>query len=57
MDVVEEIKSRLAIEDVISEYVLLKCAGRNYKGLSPFTSEKDPQHHVGGVLAANGPLN
>ncbi len=40
MDVVAEIKSKLPIEDVISEYVQLKRAGRNYKGLSPFTSEK-----------------
>lgn len=40
MDAVEEVKSRLAIEDVVSEYVQLKRAGRNFKGLSPFTSEK-----------------
>src|ERR1019366_6533902 len=40
MDAVEEVKARLSIEDVISEYVQLKRAGRNWKGLSPFTSEK-----------------
>src|ERR1700676_1334065 len=40
MDAVEEVKSRLSIEDVISEYVPLKRAGRNFKGLSPFSSEK-----------------
>jgi DNA primase len=40
MDAVEEVKSRIAIEDVVSEYVELKRAGRNYKGLSPFTSER-----------------
>ncbi len=40
MDAVEEVKSRLSIEDVIGEYVELKRAGRNYKGLSPFGSEK-----------------
>lgn len=40
MDAVEDIKQRLAIEDVISEYVQLKRAGRNFKGLSPFNSEK-----------------
>lgn len=40
MDATEEIKSRLAIEDVIGEYVELKRAGRNYKGLSPFGAEK-----------------
>src|SRR5437868_10660235 len=40
MDAVDEVKSRLSIEDVISEYVQLKRAGRNWKGLSPFTNEK-----------------
>jgi DNA primase len=40
MDAKEEVKTRLSIEDVISEYVPLKRAGRNWKGLSPFTSEK-----------------
>lgn len=40
MDEVSEIKSRLGIEDVVSEYVQLKRAGRNFKGLSPFTPEK-----------------
>src|SRR5580704_18158658 len=42
MDAVEEIKSRLAIEDVIGEYVQLKRAGRNWRGLSPFTNERTP---------------
>jgi DNA primase len=46
MDAVEEIKSRLSIEDVISEYVQLKRTGRNWKGLSPFTSEKTPSFTV-----------
>jgi DNA primase len=46
MDAVEEIKSRLSIEDVISEYVQLKRAGRNWKGLSPFTNEKTPSFTV-----------
>jgi DNA primase len=40
MDAVEEVKSRLSIEDVISEYVQLKRSGRNWKGLSPFSNEK-----------------
>src|SRR6201988_984123 len=40
MDAVAEVKSRLNIEDVRSEYVQLKRAGRNFKGLSPWTNEK-----------------
>jgi DNA primase len=46
MDAVQEVKSRLNIEDVISEYVQLKRAGRNFKGLSPFTNEKSPSFIV-----------
>ena len=42
----EEIRSRLAIEDVIGEYVELKRAGRNFKGLSPFSGEKTPSFFV-----------
>jgi DNA primase len=46
MDAAQEVKSRLNIEDVISEYVQLKRAGRNFKGLSPFTNEKSPSFIV-----------
>ena len=46
MDAVEEVKSRLNIEDVIGEYVELKRAGRNFKGLSPFGAEKTPSFMV-----------
>ena len=45
-DAKEEVRARLNIEDVISEYVQLKRAGRNFKGLSPFTSEKSPSFVV-----------
>lgn len=46
MDAVEEVKSRLSIEDVIGEYVALKRAGRNWKGLSPFSNERSPSFVV-----------
>jgi len=45
-DAKEEVRSRLNIEDVISEYVELKRAGRNFKGLSPFSGEKTPSFYV-----------
>jgi DNA primase len=45
-DAKEEVRARLAIEDVIGEYVQLKRAGRNFKGLSPFSSEKTPSFVV-----------
>lgn len=45
-DAKEEVRSRLNIEDVIGEYVQLKRAGRNFKGLSPFSSEKTPSFIV-----------
>ena len=46
MDDVEEIKSRLSIEDVIGEYIQLKRSGRNWRGLSPFTNESTPSFMV-----------
>ncbi|NTW61433.1 DNA primase [Candidatus Saccharibacteria bacterium] len=45
-DAKEEVRSRLNIEDVIGEYVVLKRAGRNFKGLSPFSGEKTPSFIV-----------
>ncbi|HMH70467.1 MAG TPA: DNA primase [Candidatus Saccharimonadales bacterium] len=45
-DAKEEVRARLNIEDVISEYVQLKRAGRNFKGLSPFSGEKTPSFFV-----------
>jgi DNA primase len=44
--IVEDIKSRLDIIDLISEHVDLKRAGQNYKGLCPFHSEKTPSFMV-----------
>lgn len=45
-DAKEEVRAKLNIEDVIGEYVPLKRAGRNWKGLSPFTNEKTPSFVV-----------
>ena len=45
-DAKEEVRSRLSIEDVIGEYVELRRAGRNLKGLSPFTDERTPSFVV-----------
>lgn len=45
-DAKEEIRARLNIEDVIGEYVQLQRAGRNFRGLSPFTGERTPSFYV-----------
>ena len=45
-DVKEEIKSRLAVEDVVGSYVELKRAGRNLKGHSPWGVDKTPSFMV-----------
>ncbi len=45
-DAKEEVRARLNIEDVVGEYVQLKRAGRNFKGISPFSGEKTPSFFV-----------
>ena len=45
-DVKEEIKARLPVEDVISQYVELKRAGRTLKGRSPWGVDKTPSFMV-----------
>ena len=43
---IEEVFEVAIIEDVISEFVVLKKSGANYKGLSPFSNEKTPSFMV-----------
>ena len=44
--IIEDIKARNDIENVISSYITLKRAGSNYNGLCPFHSEKTPSFTV-----------
>ena len=45
-DAKEEIKARLAVEDVIGQYIELKRAGRTLKGRSPWGVDKTPSFMV-----------
>ncbi|MEJ2067010.1 MAG: DNA primase [Deltaproteobacteria bacterium] len=45
-EVIEEIRERADIVEVISDHVALKKAGRNFKGLCPFHQEKTPSFIV-----------
>jgi DNA primase len=42
----DEIRARINIEDLASEYLELRRAGRNFKALSPWTSERTPSFIV-----------
>jgi DNA primase len=44
--VLDEIRARTDIVEVVSRHVPLKKAGRSHKGLCPFHSEKTPSFHV-----------
>ena len=43
---IEDVFDAAIIEDVISEFLVLKKSGANYKGLSPFSNEKTPSFMV-----------
>ena len=44
--VIDEVKNRMDIVEVVGDFVDLKKSGSSYKALSPFTSEKTPSFYV-----------
>lgn len=46
MTIFDDIKAKLDIVTLVSQYVQLKKAGRNFKGLCPFHNEKTPSFMV-----------
>ena len=45
-DIINEVFAENDIVDVVSQYVHLKRAGKDYSGLCPFHGEKSPSFHV-----------
>ena len=43
---IDRVFSEARIEEVVGDFVVLKRAGANYKGLSPFNDEKTPSFVV-----------
>ncbi|MBI3731898.1 MAG: DNA primase [Chloroflexi bacterium] len=46
MTLIEQIKAKIDIVDLVGEAVKLRRSGRSYSGLCPFHSEKTPSFHV-----------
>jgi DNA primase len=46
MDPIDQIKQKIDIADLIGDYITLKKAGSNFKGLCPFHGEKTPSFVV-----------
>jgi DNA primase len=45
-ETIDEVKNRIDIVDVVSDFVSLKRSGQNYKALSPFSNEKTASFYV-----------
>ena len=50
----DEIRARLPVSQVVSRKVALKRAGREFKGLSPFKAERTPSFTVNDQVGPEG---
>ena len=46
---IDKVYDQMRVEEVIGDFVQLKRAGSNYKGLSPFSNERTPSFMVSPV--------